>query len=163
QKPLIKFNDAVAKDNLIFVANDKNVSIFKLSHFLGINLLSSKNINTKDVVYSLDTGKNKYLVLHYISKERRKVSWYTKEGMRIKDINLEGRYYKIFFSFDEKEAVLFDQTNSLKILSFNGEIKESSVLPEKILEIEKLQDGWILFTENENIVILDREFNTIYY
>ncbi|MFN4220534.1 MAG: hypothetical protein ACK4GJ_06435 [bacterium] len=156
RKSLIKFNDAIAKDNLLFVANDTNISIFKLNIFLG--LLSSKNINTKDVVYSLDTGKNKYLVLHYISKEQRKVSWYTKEGMRIKDINLEGRYYKIFFSFDEKSAVLFDQTNSLKILSFNGEIKESNIFRKKILEIEKLQDGWILFAEDGGIAILDKEF-----
>lgn len=163
QKPLIKFNDVILKDNLLFLANNTNVSIFKPIRFLWINSLTSKNINLKDVVYSLDIGKNKFLVLHYISKEKRKIAWYTKEGMIIKDIILDGKYYKIFFSFDEKEAVLFDQTNSIKTLSFNGEIKESSIMPQKILEMEKTQDGWILFIENENFVILDKELNTVYY
>ncbi len=161
QKDLVKYHDSLIKDNEIFVADNMFISIFRESSFLFFKWLSSKKIKLEDVVYSLDVGKNKYAVLYYVSTSKRKVSFYTLNGMEITTKELEGNYQKLWFDKSEKEVVLFDNSNSIKILSQNGEIRESNIYGGKIDQMQKFNEGFILVVieDKPNFVILDSNFN----
>jgi len=164
QKPLISYNDYKKYDNKIVIANNRTISIFTISNLLWITNLNEKRINFKDVIYSMDLGNSKYVTLRYISPSKRIVTFYTKNNLEIKSIELQGNYRKIFLDFEEKEAILFDQSNSLKILSPNGELRESNQLPFTIIDIQKYNDGFVIITQNDEKIefsTLPKNFNKI--
>jgi len=162
KKELIRYYDSKKYDNKIIVANNISISVFTISNFLWFINLNEKKITLKDVILSSDFGSNKYVTLKYISSNQRKVTFHTLNNMEIKSIDLQGNYRKIFLDFQEKEAILFDQSDSLKILSINGSLRESYRFPSIILDIQKFKDGFILVIENNEqieFVKLNKDFN----
>ncbi|MCX7759253.1 MAG: hypothetical protein N2169_06575 [bacterium] len=163
QKGLVKFFDVVIKNDQVYVANNVFISIFTYSKFLWMRWSNQKNIKFNEAVYSLDVGSNKFVVLHYISMNKRKVGIYTLNGSAVKIIDLEGNYNQIWFDFNEKELILFDQSNSIKTLSQDGTVKESSIFGGRIIDMQKYPDGFVLTFEEvdkPSFVVLGKNFNS---
>ncbi|MCS7243795.1 MAG: hypothetical protein RMJ36_03555 [Candidatus Calescibacterium sp.] len=163
QKNLVKFFDVVIKNNQVYVANNVFISIFTQSEFLWMRWLNQKNIKFNEAVYSIDVGSNKFVVLHYISMGKRKVGIYTLDGFALKIIDLEGNYTKIWFDFNQKEFILFDESNSIKSLSQDGTVKESSIFGGRIMGMQKYSEGFILVFEEADkpsFAVLDKNFNS---
>ncbi|MCS7165146.1 MAG: hypothetical protein RMJ51_02555 [Candidatus Calescibacterium sp.] len=161
EKNLIKFFDIVLKDGKAYVGNNVFLSIFNLNQFLGFRWINQKNLKFDEPVYSLDIGENKIVILHYISNQKRKVGIYSIDGRLAKNIDLEGNYLKLWLTHDEKEIMLFDKTNSTKILNYNGSIRETNIYGSKILDMQKYSEGFVLilqgYNEDPEFVILTKD------
>lgn len=161
EKNLIKFFDIVLKDGKAYVGNNVFLSIFNLNQFLGFRWINQKNLKFDEPVYSLDIGENKIVILHYISYQKRKVGIYSTDGRLAKNIDLEGNYLKLWLTHDEREIMLFDKTNSTKILNYNGSIRETNIYGSKILDMQKYSGGFVLilqgYNEDPEFVILTKD------
>lgn len=101
----------------------------------------------RDNINSFDITSNKIAILHYTLSGKRKVTFYTLNGLEIKSIPLEGKYRKLWFNTNNKDIILYDKTNTIKILSIDGTIKESEIFGDIILDMEKFNKGFLVISE----------------
>ncbi|MEN3014976.1 MAG: hypothetical protein ABDH21_02820 [bacterium] len=163
QTELSRFFDFVVKNNQIYVANNLFISIFKISNFFGFRFISRKNIKMDHTIYSLDISSNKYVILHYLSSIKRRLSFYTLSGLEMKRIELEGNYHKIWFDFEEKEIVLYDKSNIIRLAKIDGSVRESNVFENEVVYMDKFSDGFILVLNDKEpqFIVLSKNFNTL--